>query len=112
MHRGAGWHSKICTELYEGAREPVRDFVGGRTDDAVIFTRHTTDSFNLLAHCLPARTTVVVFETEHHAALLPWGRSAGDPGRRPLEVAQDHTARPSTPSTMRSAAGRPAPRCW
>lgn len=72
VHRGAGWHSKICTSLYEGAREPVRDFVGGRTDDAVIFTRHTTDSFNLLAHCLPARTTVVVFETEHHAALLPW----------------------------------------
>jgi selenocysteine lyase/cysteine desulfurase len=76
VHRGAGWHSKICTELYEGAREPVREFVGGRTDDAVIFTRNTTDSFNLLAHCLPARTTVVVFETEHHAALLPWvGRS-------------------------------------
>ena len=77
VHRGAGWHSKICTSLYEGAREPIRDFVGGRADDAVIFTRHTTDSFNLLAHCLPARTTVVVFETEHHAALLPWGRTGG-----------------------------------
>ncbi len=75
VHRGAGWHSKVCTALYEGAREPVRDFVGGRGDDAVIFTRNTTDSFNLLAHCLPARTTVVVFETEHHAALLPWGES-------------------------------------
>ncbi len=72
VHRGAGWHSKICSSLYEGARQPVRAFVGGRTDDAVIFTRHTTDAFNLLAHCLPARTTVVVFETEHHAALLPW----------------------------------------
>ncbi len=80
VHRGAGWHSKICTELYEGAREPVRDFVGGRSEDAVIFTRHTTDSFNLLAHCLPARTTVVVFETEHHAALLPWDRSGAHRG--------------------------------
>ncbi len=76
VHRGAGWHSKVCTALYEGAREPVRDFVGGGADDAVIFTRHTTDSFNLLAHCLPARTTIVVFETEHHAALLPWARDA------------------------------------
>ena len=72
VHRGAGWHSTVCTSLYEGAREPIRRFVGGRSDDAVIFTRHTTDAFNLLAHCLPARTTVVVFETEHHAALLPW----------------------------------------
>ena len=74
VHRGAGWHSKVCTSLYEGARGPVRDFVGGRSDDAVIFTKHTTDAFNLLAHCLPPRTTVVVFETEHHAALLPWER--------------------------------------
>ncbi len=80
VHRGAGWHSKVCTSLYEGAREPVRSFVGGRADDAVIFTRHTTDSFNLLAHCLPARTTVVVFETEHHAALLPWSAQRA-PGR-------------------------------
>ena len=72
VHRGAGWHSKVCTSLYEGSRGPVRDFVGGRADDVVLFTKHTTDSFNLLAHCLPARTTVVVFETEHHAALLPW----------------------------------------
>ena len=76
VHRGAGWHSKVCTALYEGAREPIRDFVGGRAGDAVIFTKHTTDSFNLLAHCLPARTTVVVFETEHHAALLPWSGKA------------------------------------
>lgn len=74
VHRGAGWHSAVCTALYEGARGPVRAFVGGRSDDAVIFTKHTTDSFNLLSHCLPKGTTVVVFETEHHAALLPWDR--------------------------------------
>ena len=72
VHRGAGWHSKVCTDLYEGARNPVREFVGGRPDDAVIFTKHTTDSLNLLAHCLPRDASVVVFETEHHAALLPW----------------------------------------
>src|SRR4051812_13585664 len=23
VHRGAGWHSKVCTSLYEGARRPV-----------------------------------------------------------------------------------------
>ncbi len=74
VHRGAGFHSQLCTELYEGARQPVRDFVGGRPDDAVLFTRNTTDAFNLLSHCLPAGTTVVVFETEHHATLLPWAQ--------------------------------------
>ena len=74
VHRGAGFHSQLCTALYEGAREPVRRFVGGRAADAVIFTRNTTDAFNLLSHCLPADTTVIVFETEHHATLLPWER--------------------------------------
>lgn len=72
VHRGAGFDSQLCTALYEGAREPIRAFVGGRADDAVLFTRNTTDAFNLLSHCLPADTTVVVFETEHHATLLPW----------------------------------------
>jgi selenocysteine lyase/cysteine desulfurase len=72
VHRGAGFDSRLCTALYEGAREPIRAFVGGRADDAVLFTRNTTDAFNLLSHCLPAGTTVVVFETEHHATLLPW----------------------------------------
>lgn len=81
VHRGAGWNSKLSTELYEGARRPVRSFVGGRTDDTVIFTRNTTDSLNLLAHSLPRRTTVVVFESEHHAALLPWERQDGIDGR-------------------------------
>lgn len=81
VHRGAGWHSKLSTALYEGAREPVRAFVGGRADDTVIFTRNTTDSLNLLAHSIPRRTTVVVFESEHHAALLPWERQDGVDGR-------------------------------
>ncbi len=72
VHRGAGFDSQLCTHLYEAARRPIREFVGGRADDAVLFTRNTTDAFNLLSHCLPANTTVIVFETEHHASLLPW----------------------------------------
>ena len=106
VHRGAGWHSSVCTSLYEGAREPVRRFVGGRADDAVIFTRHTTDAFNLLAHCLPARTTVVVFETEHHAALLPWQRTAP---RHPADRARAPRPRRSPRSTTRCGSGPPGP---
>ena len=104
VHRGAGWHSKVCTALYEGAREPVRDFVGGRADDAVVFTRHTTDSFNLLAHCLPSRTTVVVFETEHHAALLPWGESTnGCPDPRSTDRSARTVVRLKAPSSPAAA---------
>ncbi|TMR12335.1 aminotransferase class V-fold PLP-dependent enzyme [Nonomuraea turkmeniaca] len=75
VHRGAGYASQLTTARYEQARHTVRAFVGARPDDAVIFTRNTTDATNLLAGCLPAGTTAVVFDTEHHASLLPWPTS-------------------------------------
>ncbi|MER7504749.1 aminotransferase class V-fold PLP-dependent enzyme [Nonomuraea pusilla] len=75
VHRGAGYASQLTTARYEQARHTVRAFVGARTDDAVIFTRNTTDATNLLARCLPEDATVVVFDTEHHASLLPWRRA-------------------------------------
>ncbi|MDZ4091033.1 MAG: aminotransferase class V-fold PLP-dependent enzyme [Arthrobacter sp.] len=79
VHRGAGYASQISTSVYENARTIVREFVGGRPDDAVIFTRNTTDSLNLLAGCLPAvdgvhTGEVLYLDIEHHANLLPWQR--------------------------------------
>nr|WP_253781232.1 aminotransferase class V-fold PLP-dependent enzyme [Nonomuraea roseoviolacea] len=74
VHRGAGYASQLTTARYEQARHTVRAFVGARPEDAVIFTRNTTDATNLLAGCLPAGATAVVFDTEHHASLLPWER--------------------------------------
>lgn len=72
VHRGAGYASQLTTARYEQARHTVRAFVGARPGDALIFVRNTTDAMNLLARSLPQDTTVVVFETEHHASLLPW----------------------------------------
>lgn len=72
VHRGAGFASQVSTKLYERTRDIVRRFTGARAGDTVIFTRNTTDSFNLLARAVPKNTSVVVFDTEHHAALLPW----------------------------------------
>ncbi|MER7275763.1 aminotransferase class V-fold PLP-dependent enzyme [Dactylosporangium sp. NPDC000244] len=72
VHRGAGALSERCTREYEQARETVADVLGHGPDDTVIFTRNTTDAFNLLARAVPAGTTVVTFDAEHHANLLPW----------------------------------------
>jgi selenocysteine lyase/cysteine desulfurase len=74
VHRGAGFKSRASTAAYEGARESIRRFVNGRASDAVIITRNTTDSINLLAGTLPEGTHVVAFAGEHHANLLPWKR--------------------------------------
>lgn len=74
VHRGSGRPAEICTHAYEQARETVRRFAGTEVG-AVVFTRNTTDAFNLLARCLPTGTTVIGFWTDHHAALLPWRRA-------------------------------------
>ncbi|MGD3105034.1 aminotransferase class V-fold PLP-dependent enzyme [Streptomyces sp. YGL11-2] len=94
VHRGAGYLSQLSTDLFENARKTVADFLGCRIEgdlgeaqsgkggggrregDQVVFTRSTTDSLNLLAAALPQGTRVFVFETEHHASLLPWEHRA------------------------------------
>ncbi|MEU7159947.1 aminotransferase class V-fold PLP-dependent enzyme [Streptomyces chrestomyceticus] len=76
VHRGAGYLSQLSTDLFENSRAAVADFLGCREGDQVVFTRSTTDSLNLLAAVLPAGTRVFVFETEHHASLLPWEQRA------------------------------------
>ncbi|MFJ9794453.1 aminotransferase class V-fold PLP-dependent enzyme [Streptomyces sp. NPDC101145] len=72
VHRGAGYLSQLSTDLFENSRRTVAEFLGCRAGDEVVFTRSTTDSLNLLAHALPEGCEVFVFETEHHASLLPW----------------------------------------
>ncbi|WP_328899805.1 aminotransferase class V-fold PLP-dependent enzyme [Streptomyces sp. NBC_00441] len=72
VHRGAGYLSQLSTDLFESSRATVAEFLGCRPEDQVVFTRSTTDSLNLLAAALPADCQVFVFETEHHASLLPW----------------------------------------
>lgn len=93
VHRGAGYASQVTTEAYERARATVRGFVGAWRRDAVVFTRNTTDAMNLLAHAAPQGATVVLFESEHHATLLPWARAV----RLPI---------PATPDEAVTAAAR------
>ncbi|MEU2946308.1 aminotransferase class V-fold PLP-dependent enzyme [Nocardiopsis alba] len=82
VHRGAGHHSQVSTEAYERSRRSVARFLGARPGtDAVVFVRGTTDALNLLARSVPEGCTVVVFESEHHASLLPWEHPAARSGR-------------------------------
>ncbi|GAA3066993.1 aminotransferase class V-fold PLP-dependent enzyme [Streptomyces olivoverticillatus] len=91
VHRGAGYLSQLSTDLFENSRAEVARFLGCREGDQVVFTRSTTDSLNLLASVLPADCRVFVFETEHHAALLPWREAQVtclDAPRSPREAVQ------------------------
>ncbi|MGW1888650.1 aminotransferase class V-fold PLP-dependent enzyme [Streptomyces sp. NPDC002004] len=116
VHRGAGYLSQLSTDLFENARKTVAGFLGCRADDQVVFTRSTTDSLNLLAAALPAGCRVFVFETEHHASLLPWRdarvtyldapRTPGD-AVRTLERALAEHEGSSPGSPLRPGGGRP-----
>ncbi len=72
VHRGNGYASRLTSARYEAAREIVARFVGAREGDHVVFTRNTTDSFNLLARAVPQDASVFVFDSDHHATFLPW----------------------------------------
>jgi selenocysteine lyase/cysteine desulfurase len=85
VHRGTGLRSQTSTLEYERARDVIAGFLGARDGDQVVFTRNTTDALNLLARAVPAGTRTVVFESEHHATLLPWA----DPVRLPAPASAD-----------------------
>lgn len=72
VHRGNGYLSRLTSARYEAAREIVARFVGARGEDHVVFTRNTTDSFNLLARAVPTDASVFVYDSDHHATFLPW----------------------------------------
>ena len=103
VHRGAGFASQVSTRLYERCRDAVRRFVGARPADAVVFCRNTTDGMNLLAHALPRGAGVVVFETEHHASLLPWHRR----GARVVRLAAPESPDAALGAADRALAGLP-----
>lgn len=75
--RGIYGLSVQATEDYENARKAVRDFIGAKSAQEIIFTRNTTESINLVAYSyglsnLKQGDEVVVSIMEHHSDLLPW----------------------------------------
>ncbi len=74
VHRGSGLKSQVATAAFEGARDAVARFVGGRAGDTVVFVRNTTEAINVLAAGLPAGSSVLTTPLEHHSNMLPWRR--------------------------------------
>jgi selenocysteine lyase/cysteine desulfurase len=79
VHRGAGFKSRLSTDVYQQAREVVGSFVGADpAHDRVVFTRSATESLNIAAGLLDwgPDDRVAVSALEHHSNLLPWQRVA------------------------------------
>jgi cysteine desulfurase/selenocysteine lyase len=84
VHRSIHTLGEEATELYEGARDAVRAFIGARVREEIIFTRGTTESINLVAQAvgrtLAPGDEILVTELEHHSNLVPWQMVCRDRG--------------------------------
>lgn len=77
VHRGIHRLSEEATELYEGARERVAEFINAPSTSQVIYVRNATEAFNLVAYSWGRSNVyegdeILLTEMEHHANLIPW----------------------------------------
>jgi cysteine desulfurase/selenocysteine lyase len=103
VHRGAHQLAEEATELFEGARQKVADFLGAKLEE-IVFTKSATESINLIAYSLgnalpgskfhiKAGDRIVVSEMEHHANLIPWQELAKRTGAELVWFSVDSNGR-------------------
>ncbi|MCA1833724.1 MAG: aminotransferase class V-fold PLP-dependent enzyme [Actinomycetota bacterium] len=76
VHRGVYFLAEEATELYEGARTRIAQFIGA-DPTGLVFTKSTTEAINLVAYAwglytLQEGDEILVTEMEHHSDLIPW----------------------------------------
>ena len=77
VHRGVHSLSQKATEEYENARNTIAEFINAKSNTEIIFTKGTTDGFNLLTYTLANSfikedDEIIISEMEHHANIVPW----------------------------------------
>ena len=77
IHRGVHRLSEEATQLYEQARERVRNFIGAKAREEVVFTAGATASINTVAYAwgekfLHEGDNIIISEMEHHSNIVPW----------------------------------------
>jgi cysteine desulfurase/selenocysteine lyase len=76
IHRGVYPLAVEATDLYEGARKRIADWLGS-TPEETIFAANATAAINLVAYTwgrqnLGRGDLVVLTEMEHHSNIVPW----------------------------------------
>ncbi len=77
IHRGVHTLSREITIAYEEARKTIQKHINAEHTHEIIFTKGTTESINLVAHCfgkisVSARDEIVITQMEHHSNIIPW----------------------------------------
>ena len=84
-HRGAHVFAISASEVYDGSKTAVKDFIGAKSEKEIIYTRNTSESLNLVARSygetrLKQGDRILIPITEHHSNLVPWQRVAKKTG--------------------------------
>ncbi len=77
IHRGIHFLSQTATKKYEEARGTIAKFINAVRSPAVIFTRGTTESINLVASTFGRMNVhegdeVLITHMDHHSGIVPW----------------------------------------
>lgn len=77
IHRGIYYLSQKATEKFEKTRIKISNFYNAQCAKAIIFTRGTTESINLVAQSwgranIHKDDEIVLSVAEHHSNLVPW----------------------------------------
>ncbi|WP_317174902.1 cysteine desulfurase [Pararhodonellum marinum] len=77
IHRGAHTLADRATRTYEKTREMVREFIGAKEQEEIIFTKGTTEGINLVAATfgrkyIQAGDEIIISTMEHHSNIVPW----------------------------------------
>lgn len=70
---------------YENVRDLVKDFIGAKMKEEIVFTSGTTDSINLIVNGfflnnLERGDEILLTKMEHASNIMPWFRVAGETG--------------------------------
>lgn len=77
VHRGVHHLSQQATDLAEGSRAVVQQFINAKHSREIIFTKGTTESINLVAHSFCQQfckegDEIIISAMEHHANIVSW----------------------------------------
>src|SRR3990167_3859007 len=98
VHRGFYRLSQEATQMYEGARDKVRNLINAKSWEEIIFTRGTTEAVNLVVWTWGHKNIhrgdeILLTEMEHHSNLVPWQILAKKKGARLKFIPIDQTGR-------------------
>ncbi|MFY8185820.1 MAG: aminotransferase class V-fold PLP-dependent enzyme, partial [Bacteroidia bacterium] len=77
IHRGVHTLSREITIAYEEARKSIQLHLNAKLVSEIIFTKGTTESINLVAHCfgklaIAEGDEIIITQMEHHSNIVPW----------------------------------------